>query len=451
MAWLREYSASRLDLSHADERRSLPPHVFLDFGRKGLLGINGEPEFGGLDLSPSDCFFVAQQFGAIDLSLSISVLLQSFLVTQPIRRFASESIKEKYLRDLVSGRMLGSFCLTEKCAGSDPRRIQTSARKQSDGTWRINGEKIWSGNAAWAGVLLVFAKTFDSHNTELGITGFIVDRNARGIEAGGEARTMGLRAMPQSATRFVDVEVAADGVLGEVGQGLKIAGETMTFARLMIAAICLGTMRRCLKIATVYVRRRRIGSGAMELNPNVLQILEESLSEAVALEVLVHHAGQVLDARETLPDEFYAAIKILAPEMLGRISDQCLQLLGRRGYIETNELSRITRDARVLRIFEGPTETLAAHLGARIWNDAAPFGDLLQSFGGGVLASRIKIQIESAKNFIAAKPREAQRDCILRAQFLLGFLAADALAPAALQAHPNAVSTQAARRFELAA
>jgi alkylation response protein AidB-like acyl-CoA dehydrogenase len=453
MAWLREYSASRLDLQLADERRSFAPHVLLDLGREGFLGVNGEAEYGGLNLGPSDCFFVAEQFGAIDLSLSISILLQSFLVAQPIRLHAINAVKEKYLPDLVSGRVLGSFCLTEKSAGSDPRRIESSAHQQSDGSWRIDGEKIWSGNAAWAGVLLVFAKAFDENEKELGITGFVVDRGAAGIEAGGEARTMGLRAMPQSTTRLRDIEVGANGVLGVVGQGLQVAGETMTFARLMIAAICLGTMRRCLKIAVTYARRRRIGSGAMVVNPNVLAILEECWSEAQALEALVRHAGRILDASQTLPDEFYAAIKILAPEMLGRVCDRCLQLLGGRGYIETNEISRIYRDARVLRIFEGPTETLAAHLGARIWHDAAPFKALLQSFGGEVLASQIEATLQSVRGLATVKARDEQRAFLLRAQFLLGEWAAQALALAALRTHARATTAavQSARRFADAA
>ncbi len=437
MAWLRDYAERRLDLSLADERRCLPPHVFLDFGRVGLLGVQGEEKWGGLNLCPSDCLHISQQLGAIDLTLSISILLQSFLVTEPIRRHACASVKQKFLPDLVSGRTLGSFCLTEREAGSDPRRIRTTAHQQPDGSWRLNGEKIWSGNAAWAGVLLVFGKAFDIDGKELGITGFIVERDTPGVEQGNEARTMGLRSMVQNSMIFRNAEVATDGVLGSIGQGLSVASETMTFARLMIAAICLGTMRRCLQIAVTYVQQRRIGTGSMAINPNVLAILEECRMEAIALETLVNYAGRVLDNGETLPEEFYCAMKVLAPEMLGRIADKCLQLLGGRGYIETNCLARIYRDARILRIFEGPTETIAAYLGARLWHNATPFYILLKTFEAGDLASQIEAKIQELQKIVASSTIDTQRSLTLRAHFLLGHLSANALTIAALQLHES--------------
>lgn len=200
--WLRDYAARRLDLDLWDERRCIPPHVVQDFARLGLFGLPGETEFGGLDLCPSDCLRVSEQLGAIDLSLSIAFLLQSFLVTPPIRDFASPATAARWVPELVSGRVLGSYCLTERGAGSDPRRIQTAARQQPGGDWILDGEKIWSGNAAWAGVLVVFARAFDASGKELGLSAFCVDRDTPGVYQGPEARTLGLRAMVQNSMRF---------------------------------------------------------------------------------------------------------------------------------------------------------------------------------------------------------------------------------------------------------
>lgn len=444
-AWLRDYAARRLDLDLWDERRCIPPHVAGDFARLGLFGLQGETEFGGLDLCPSDCLRVSEQLGAIDLSLSIAFLLQSFLVTPPIRDFASPEERARWVPELVSGRVLGSYCLTERGAGSDPRRIQTSARQQPNGDWILNGEKIWSGNAAWAGVLVVFARAFDDNEKELGLSAFVVDRDTPGVIQGPEARTMGLRAMVQNSMRFSDVRLQPEHLLGKPGDGAAIAHGAMMFARLVIAAICLGAMKRCLSLTMDYVNRRKIGTGAMASNPTVLAQLQDCFCEALALEVLVEHAGKVLDEGQSLPDEFYAALKIIAPEMLGRAVDTSLQLLGGRGYIETNVIARFYRDARILRIFEGPTETLAAFLGARLRADPQPFFQMLDALHGQNQSQKLAQLLETWNRELAALPLSSQRPSLLRGQVLLGELAAQALQLAALPHHVAATEAMKSR------
>ncbi len=439
--WLRDYASRRLDLALWDERRSIPAHVVGDFARVGLFGLNGEREFGGLNLSSSDCLRVSEQLGAIDLSLSISFLLQSFLVTPPIRDFASPEIKARWLPELVSGKTLGSYCLTERGAGSDPRRIQTSAHEQPNGDWVINGEKIWSGNAAWAGVLVVFARAFDTNGTERGISAFVVDRDTSGVLQGPEARTMGLRAMVQNSMRFENVRLQAGHILGAPGEGLRIAHGAMMFARLVIGAICLGALKRCLAVVLPFVRERRISTGPMANNPTVLAQLQGCFADCLALETLVEHAGRKLDEGAVLPDEWYAALKIVAPETLGRGVDTCLQLLGGRGFIETNTVARVYRDARVLRIFEGPTETLAAFLGARFRTNPAPFLDILSAFDGQQQGELLVDLLEEWNRATAALPLELQRARLLRGQVLLGELAARALSLAALGQNPRAGNT----------
>lgn len=436
--WLRDYAARRLDLPLWDERRSIPPHVVQDFARQGLFGLQGEAEFGGLELRPSDCLRVSEQLGAIDLSLSIAFLLQSFLVTPPIRDFASPQIKARWVPELVSGRTLGSYCLTERGAGSDPRRIQTSAHEQANGDWIVDGEKIWSGNAAWAGVLVVFARAFDARGTEVGVSAFVVDRDTRGVVQGPEARTLGLRAMVQNSMRFDHVRLEAQHILGKPGQGLSIAHGAMMFARLVIGAICLGALKRCLASVLPYIRTRDISTGPMASNPTVLAQLQACFCDCLALQTLVEYGGGVLDEGRDLPDEFYAALKILAPESLGRGVDVCLQLLGGRGFIETNTVARFYRDARILRIFEGPTETLAAFLGARLRADARPFFEILDSLGGHKQSERLAELLEQWRREVAAFPLGDQRPHLLRGQIVLGELAAHSLAFTALQRHPAA-------------
>ncbi len=438
IAWLRPYAARRLDLALWDERRSIPPHVVQDFARQGLFGLPGEREFGGLDLCPSDCLRVSEQLGAIDLSLSIAFLLQSFLVTPPLRDFGSPEVKARWVPELVSGRVLGSYCLTERGAGSDPRRIQTSAREQPNGDWILDGEKIWSGNAAWAGVLVVFARAFDASGKELGLSAFCVDRDTPSVHQGPEARTLGLRAMVQNSMRFEQVVLKPGHLLGRPGDGAGIAHGAMMFARLVIGAICLGAIKRCLQTTLPYIRARRISTGPMASNPTVLLQLQGCFTDVLALNTLIQYAGTTLDSGQTLPDEFYAALKTLAPEMLGRAADTCLQLLGGRGYIETGVVARIYRDARILRIFEGPTETLAAFLGARLRADCQPFFEILNAFGGQTSSEKLGVLIQRWNGETACLPLSTQRLSLLRGQVLLGELAAQTLSLAALQQNPAA-------------
>ncbi|MEA5513945.1 AMP-binding protein [Nodularia sp. UHCC 0506] len=367
--WLRVYARDHINSRLMDERRCISPHIVLDFGNKGLLGMQVPCCYGGLGLGYTDTIRIIQQLGAIDPTLALFVGLNNVLGVRPILLSGSESLKAELLPILATGRELAAFALTETGAGANPQAIQSQAISDGDG-WRLRGEKIWSGSAAWAGVINVFVKH------ESGISGFVVRRGTPGLRQGAEALTMGMRGMVQNTVYLEDIPVTSAELLGEVGAGMNVAQDAMMYGRLAIAAACVGGMQRCVQLMWRYSGRRQIATGKLLDHPVVLYRLQELTNAITAVNSLVMRVGKLLDAGDNIPAEVYTACKISAPEFYWQAADLLVQTLGGRGYIESNIAPQILRDARILRIFEGPTETLCGFLGARVLKQ----GQTLQNF-----------------------------------------------------------------------
>ncbi|MFC5479214.1 AMP-binding protein [Massilia suwonensis] len=379
IAWLRGYAARRLDSRLADERRSLAPHVLLDFGARGLLGLQAPRAAGGLALATTDLVRVMAQLAAIDLTLATLVGVHNGLGLRPLLRCAPEALRTQWLPVLASGRQLAAFALSEPQAGSNPRAIGTRAERV-EGGWRLEGEKHLIGLAGWAGVLTVFARAFDAAGRALGTVALLVPADAPGLVLGLEAPTMGMRAMPQNALRFEGVFVADAQVLGEPGAGMEVAQDAMGFARLGIGALCVGAMRRCLQLMARYAARRDIAGGRLLDNPVTLLRLHELDCAVGAAEALVAALAGSIDAGEALPLDACSACKCVLSELLWEASDRLMQMLGGRGYLENNLAPQLLRDARVLRILEGPSEALYAHLGALARLPANPLRQAAERF-----------------------------------------------------------------------
>ncbi|WP_414526564.1 AMP-binding protein [Nodularia chucula] len=369
IAWLRVYARDHVNSRLMDERRCISPHIVLDFGNKGLLGMQVPCCYGGLGLGYTDTIRIIQQLGAIDPTLALFVGLNNVLGVRPILMYGTDALKAELLPILATGRELAAFALTETGAGANPQAIQSQAISDGDG-WRLRGEKIWSGSAAWAGVINVFVKH------ESGISGFVVRRGTPGLRQGAEALTMGMRGMVQNTVYLEDIPVTSADLLGEVGAGMNVAQDAMMYGRLAIAAACVGGMQRCVQLMWRYSGRRQIATGKLLDHPVVLYRLQELTNAITAVNSLVMRVGKLLDQGDTVPAEVYTACKISAPEFYWQAADLLVQTLGGRGYIESNIAPQILRDARVLRIFEGPTETLCGFLGARVLKQ----GQTLQNF-----------------------------------------------------------------------
>lgn len=361
--WLREYASRRLNTRGMDKRRTIPPHVVLDLGNMGLMGMLVPQTYGGLELSHKEVFEISQQLSAIDLSLAIFIGLNNSLGIHSIINSATNSMKERWLPELASGRQLSAFALSERGAGSNPIAIQSTAIPTAEGL-RVCGEKVWIGNAMWAGVLSVFVKERMQDGSSKGISGFIIPQKHRGVILGPEHMTMGIRSWPQSSISFRDVLVTEEQRLGEAGKGMTVASETMNYVRFGLAMMSVGGMKRCLQQMMLYGERRIISTGLLCDNPVFLNSMEDLIFATSALEKLVVTLASTLDSGKSISEEWYLTCKILGPEWLWQGTDLLMQVLGARGYMESNSVPQFFRDARSLRIFEGPTESLEMHLGS---------------------------------------------------------------------------------------
>lgn len=362
--WLRTYANDQINSRLIDERRCIPPSIILDFGNQGLLGMQVPAKYGGLGLNHTDTLRILEQFGAIDTTLSLFVGLNNILGIRPLLHFGSQTLKDEILPILATGRELAAFALTETGAGSNPQAIASRAISHPQGGWLLQGKKIWSGSAAWAGIINVFVQEKE------GISGFVLRKGTPGLRQGPESLTMGMRGMVQNTVYLNDVLVQKEQRLGEPGMGMKVAQDAMMYGRLGIAAACVGGMKRCAQLMLRYSERRTITTGRLLDNPLILVRLNGLTAAITALEFLVKSLAQLLDDGQFVPVEAYTACKIFAPEFYWQAADDLVQCLGGRGYIETNIAPQILRDARVLRIFEGPTETLKMFLGSRVINQS---------------------------------------------------------------------------------
>jgi acyl-CoA synthetase (AMP-forming)/AMP-acid ligase II/alkylation response protein AidB-like acyl-CoA dehydrogenase/acyl carrier protein len=363
IAWFRQYAERRLNSRIIDERRTIPPYVVLDLGNQGFFGLQIPVKFGGKGLDTVDLMRVLEQLAAVDLTVATLVGVHNGLGVRPILHAAAPAVREKLLPALAAGRQLAAFALTEPDAGSNPLAIKASATRTAGG-WLVTGEKQWIGLGAWASVTTVFAKAVDPAGGPLGIMALLVKEDNAGLSQGPEALTMGMRGMVQNTLLMRDAFVPDADVLMTPGEGMEVGRDAMLFSRLGIGGMCIGAMKRCAQQMGRYASRREIASGRLAEHAVSITRLQDLTASIFAAEALVYAIAARLDAGHQVPVEAYIACKTSGSELLGSAADSLVQMLGGRGYIESNGAPQILRDARVLRILEGPTETLYSHLGA---------------------------------------------------------------------------------------
>jgi alkylation response protein AidB-like acyl-CoA dehydrogenase len=371
---------------------------------------------------------VLEQLAALDLTLAVLVADHTVLASGPIVKHGSEQLRRELLPALAAGRQLAAFALTESEAGSNPNAIRTVARR-APGGWRLRGEKRYIGLASWAGVITVFAQAEDESGSPLGTLALVVRENTPGLRHGREAMTLGLCGIVQNTVYFEDALVPEGDLLGAPGEGMRVAHDAMTFSRLGIGAFCIGGMKRCAQLMVRYAQRRNVASGRLLDNPVTLAGLQD-LTEAIdALEALVYRVADWNDSGQEVPVEAYLACKTAGPDLLWQAADRAMQLLGARGYVETNVVPQLLRDARALRIFEGPTEALCSYLGANVLHRDRSIGRLLgEGFQADEVANDLRAAVEQLNGRSADEALSAQWTC-----FQVGELATAAIVLAAIE------------------
>lgn len=363
-AWLRDYGDRRIHPRLTDERRCVQPHVLLDFGNQGLMGIGVEERHAGLALRSRDVARVLEQAAAIDLDVATFLLVCLYPGVRPIAAFGSERLRDEVLPDLARGRVLAGYAQTEAEAGTWFQNMGATARRGSDG-WRISGDKVWIGNASWAGILTVMAHEVDEAGHRKGLAAVALRTEQPGVRFGRELLSMGMRGVVQAEIGFRDAHARPFELLGEREDALAVGVDSMSWSRFAIAATCIGAMKRAAQLMLRFGERRAIATGRLLDHPRTAVSLASAAAQIAACDALLYRIAESLDADEGVPVAVLAVAKVVASEFCWEVTDRMVQTLGSRGYDEANLAPQMLRDARVTRIFEGATEPLQAFVGSQ--------------------------------------------------------------------------------------
>jgi amino acid adenylation domain-containing protein len=353
LAWLRDY-AKYIDVHEYDRCRQLPKQLIEDVSSQGFFSLAFAERDGGLGLPLGQVARLLQQIGAIDLNLG-AFMVSHHAAGLALASHGSAVLAQSLLPEVASGKRFSTLAISETSAGSNPRAMQTMARPRKGGGWEIQGEKYMIGGAEMAGVFTTFAKTDD------GISAFALPSPASGLSIGPPNDMLGLHAYTQHSVLFQKVVADESAILEEPGRGMLVAETCLLFGRFAAAALALGAMKRCLQLMVAYARRRRISTGLLLENPVTGARVYQATAAISAIEAALF---AIHSAPSSCPSEVLIALKIAATEHAWEVLDNTMQLLGARGFQENNSVARLFRDARFLRIGEGPTETLSMQLGA---------------------------------------------------------------------------------------
>ena len=336
-----------------EEAKGYPDGLFEEIAGLGLMGMVAPEEVGGAAADYVSYALSLIEIAAADGALSTIISIQNSLLVGGLLKEGSEAQKARFLPDLISGRMIGAFALTETDAGSDAAAIRTRAVKV-DGGWKLNGAKQFITSGKIGGLAMVFAVT-DPEAGKKGISGFLVPTDTPGYSVDKVEHKLGQAASDTCAIRFEDMFVEDALLYGAEGRGLNIALANLEQGRIGIAAQCVGMAQAALEIAVGYARERKsMGKPIME-HQAVGFRLADLATRLEAARHLVLHAASCKDAGLPCLKEASQA-KLFASEAAEAIVSGAIQTLGGYGYLEEFGLAKIYRDVRVCQIYEGTSD-----------------------------------------------------------------------------------------------
>ena len=315
----------------------------------GLMGIEVPEEYGGAGGSLFMVTLAVEEISRVDASAAILVDVQNTLVNYPISRYGSLDQKRRYLSRLTSGTV-GAYALSEAGSGSDAFGLATRAR-QDGRDWVVTGRKMWITNGAEADVFIIFANANPDAGYK-GITAFLVEREFAGFSVGKREDKLGIRASSTTELILDGCRIPGENVLGPVGQGYKIAIETLNEGRIGIGAQMIGVARGALDATIAYVReRRQFGKEIAEFQGVQFQ-LAQAAAELEGARLLVYNAARLKDAGRQFTTEA-AMAKLVSSQVCERVTSLCVELFGGYGYTTDYPVEKFYRDAKIGTIYEG--------------------------------------------------------------------------------------------------
>jgi acyl-CoA dehydrogenase family protein 9 len=368
--------AGNLDHRKIEEQRWLGDDVVRELGDAGLCGLYVPEEYGGQGLSQTGYARVFETFAQIDATLAIILGVHQSIGFKGISMFGTDEQKERFLPGLATGRKLAGFALTEPSAGSDAWNLQSRAVQQPDGSWALNGEKRYIGNGGKGSVFTALARCeVDGKDRHIAL---ILEKGMKGFEVGERFDTMGLRANDLRRLHFKDVRVPPENVLGEPGEGFRIAMQILNNGRIGLGTGAVGLAKRLIDLTIDHVTTRRQFGRPLADFDMVEDKVGWMVSYLFGLESMCYLTCGLVDAG--VPDYSLesAMCKVSGTEFLWYAANRAMQLAGGAGYMRDQPYEKILRDIRIFPIFEGANDVMRAFVAL---SGLKPLGEKLSELG----------------------------------------------------------------------
>ncbi len=351
----REFAQNELlhGVIERDTEAKFPAEQIKKMGELGFMGMMVDPQYNGGGMDTVSYVIAMEELSKIDASASVSMSVNNSLVCWGLEKYGSEAQKDKYLKPLASGAVLGAFCLSEPEAGSDATSQKTEAVLDGD-HYILNGTKNWITNGSSASYYLVIAQT-DHSKGHKGISAFIVEKNWEGFQIGKKEDKLGIRGSDTHSLMFTDVRVPVENRIGEEGFGFRFAMETLNGGRIGIAAQALGIAAGAYEMSLEYSKERKAFGKPISQHQAIQFKLADMATSIEAARMLVYKAAWLKDHDEPYAHAS-AMAKLYASQVAMDVTIEAVQVHGGYGYVKEYHVERLMRDAKITQIYEGTSE-----------------------------------------------------------------------------------------------
>lgn len=362
---VREFAVTEVEplAADIDKEHRFPVETVEKMAKYGLLGVPFPTEYGGAGADHISYAITVEELSRVCASTGVICSAHTSLCCWPIFNWGNEEQKKKYLPDLLSGKKLGAFGLTEPNAGTDASGQQTRAEDMGD-YWLLNGAKVFITNGGYAETFVVMAMT-DKSKGNHGISAFIVEKGDEGFSIGKTEDKMGICASSTTELIFQNCKIPKDRLLADVGQGFKVAMSTLDGGRIGIASQALGIAQGALDVTVEYMKARKQFGKKLSQMQALQFTVAELATEIEAARLLVYRAADMKD-KHLAYGPAAAMAKLFAAETAMHVTTKCVQLHGGYGYTKDYPVERMMRDAKITEIYEGTSEVQKIVIAASI-------------------------------------------------------------------------------------
>jgi alkylation response protein AidB-like acyl-CoA dehydrogenase len=336
-----------------DTHQKFPAEQIKKMGELGFMGMMADPKYNGGGMDSIAYVLAMEEISKVDASASVCMSVNNSLVCWGLEKHGSEEQKEKYLKRLTTGEVIGAFCLSEPEAGSDATSQRTTAEDKGD-YYLLNGTKNWITNGNSASVYLVIAQT-DTEKRHKGINALIIEKGMPGFVVGRKEDKMGIRGSDTHSLMFTDVKVPKANRIGDEGFGFSFAMNTLNGGRIGIAAQALGIASGAYDLALAYSKERKAFGKSLSQHQAIQFKLADMATKIDAARLLIYQAASLKDQKKDFV-KAAAMAKLFASQIAQDVTTEAVQIHGGYGYVKEYHVERLMRDAKITQIYEGTTE-----------------------------------------------------------------------------------------------